>query len=210
MTKMAKHDLIKDMLSRHKARERVSKTLANLKLNANLNAPQTLQTEATMTYTVNIPYRNTDYIFGTAYPHLSLRPGQKGGFIRAMLAASLDENQHMLSVENDNNKNRFEVEIRISGRKGYDAAIDISSAFPHRRRGLNVLAWRTKLFNGNSPQHNFLLETKMYAEVLTWVTENVKPTDYQIYSKFGGDISIGFRDMSHATMFKLVFAEEDI
>jgi hypothetical protein len=163
-----------------------------------------------MSYRVSIPYRNVDHIFGEAYPHLTLSSGQKSEFIRSLVAATIDENKHMLSVENNDSKNMFEVDIRISGRKGYDAAVGIEGRFPHRWRGLNVSAWGTKLFTANVPRHNFLLDSKMYNEVLTWVTENGKPSDYQIYSKFGGDVSIGFRNMSHATMFKLVFAEEDI
>jgi hypothetical protein len=200
---MDKHDLVKGMISRQQARDRISKTLANLNLN-------TKKTETNMTYKVSLPYRNVDYIFGTAYSHLSLKSGQKSAVIRSLVAASIDESHHMVSVENDDSKKMFEVDIRKSGREGYEAAVDIERKFPHRRRGLNVSAWGTKLFTANVPRHNFLLDSKMYNEVLTWVTENAKPSDYQIYSKFGGDVSIGFRDMSHATMFKLVFAEEDI
>jgi hypothetical protein len=202
---MAKHDTMKDMLSRQKARERVAITLANLKLNRN-----TISTEATMTYRVSIPYRNTDHIFGEAYPHLTLSSGQKSAFIRKMLMKILNDGSHTCTVEYDERDKMFEIDIRSEGRKGYDAALKIESYFPVPPRGIKISNWWHRASSKAAPVKTYLLDFDMYEPVLTWLTENVKPTDYQIYSKFGGDVSIGFQDDSIATMFKLVFAEEDI
>lgn len=195
---MTKHDLVKDMLSRQKARERVAKTL------------NTLRTEATMTYRVSIPYRNVDHIFGEAYPHLTLSSGQKSAFIRKMLMKILNDGSRMCTVDSDDRYGIFEIDIRTEGRKGYDVALKIESHFRPPPRGIKISNWWNRASSKAAPVKTYLLDADMYESVLTWLTENVKPTDYQIYSKFGGDVSIGFQDESVATMFKLVFAEEDI
>jgi hypothetical protein len=195
------YDFIKDMLSRRKARERVSKTLAPLNRK---------QTEATMSYKVNIPYRNADHIFGEAYPHLTLSSGQKSEFIRKMLMKIINDGSHMCTVDYDDRYKIFEINIRSEGRKGYEAALKIESQFPVPPRGIKISNWWNRASSKAAPVKTYLLDADMYESVLTWLTENVKPTDYQIYSKFGGDVSIGFQDESVATMFKLVFAEEDI
>jgi hypothetical protein len=205
MTKSNYAETMKDMLSRQKARERVAITLANLKLNRN-----TISTEATMSYKVNIPYRNTDHIFGEAYPHLILSSGQKSAFIRNMLMKIINDGSHMCMVDSDDRYKIFEIDIRTAGRKGYEAALKIESHFPVPPRGTKISNWWHRASSKAAPVKTYLLDFDMYEQVLTWLTENVKPTDYQIYSKFGGDVSIGFQDDSIATMFKLVFAEEDI
>jgi hypothetical protein len=39
---------------------------------------------------------------------------------------------------------------------------------------------------------------------------NVTYKEYQIYNKFGSDISLGFKNSEHATMFKLVFGDKEL
>ena len=163
-----------------------------------------------MTYRVSIPYRNADHIFGEAYPHLTLSSGQKSAFIRKMLMKILNDSSRMCTVDSDDRYEMFEIDIRNEGREGYDAALKIESHFPVPPRGINISNWWHRASSKAAPVTTYLLALDMYDDVLTWLSENIKPYDYQIYSKFGGDVSIGFQDESVATMFKLVFAEEDI
>lgn len=163
-----------------------------------------------MSYNVKIPISNTDHIFGVAYPHLKLSPLQKSKFIRSMATLLLDEVGYACVVDLDHTGKMFNVEILITGRKGYDAALKIESHFSAPPRGINISNWWNRATSGAMPFDTYLLEPKMYERLLEWIKGNIKPCDYQIYSRFGGDFSIGFQNESTATMFKLVFAEENI
>jgi hypothetical protein len=200
---------LNETLARHKKRERYLRSLAAINAQHMQN---TKKTEATMTYTVKLPFRNTNHIFGNAYPHLALSANRKCNFIRSLLLSTLaqvdgTQYNHMVDIDFLNKLKMFEVRIAGTDRRGYTVAQHIEKSFPNRWPRINIAKmWR--IFK--TPCDSFLLNENMYGKVMAWVTTNIKTSDYQVYSKFGGDVSIGFRSSEHATMFKLMFAEEDI
>jgi len=44
-------------------------------------------------------------------------------------------------------------------------------------------------------------------KILDWLDDNCTPNEYQLFSKFETDVSLGFKSPEHATMFKLSFGD---
>ena len=109
---------------------------------------------------------------------------------------------------------RYDYVFKISagGKTGYNSAIALEN-FLYSVRRLDLLApprfWN-KWFRSRRPTDSFFIKDMDYDKVFDWLQENVSYSNYQIYTKYGEDISLGFRDPEHATLFKLTFGEQDI
>lgn len=106
----------------------------------------------------------------------------------------------------------WHFEIRDDGRRGYDAAIAIEkwvNSLP-RLGLLSPPRFWNRLMAYRHPTDVFLCDYLNTSEFFDWLEANCKPGDYQLYSKFEEDVSIGFRDPEKATLFKLTFGDSNI
>jgi hypothetical protein len=164
-----------------------------------------------MSYNLRIPAYTVDTIFGTAFPSLPLNLEQKCHFLAHIIAgktgcnAGSEDRRRDIRIDIDK-KGQFDVDIFVDDTKGYNIAIAIEKwidTVPNReRRKLFRFLRRPKHV---APVDSFLITSDKSSEVLTWLTNNCTPADYQLYSKFGSDISVAFQDVSISTMFKLSF-----
>lgn len=169
-----------------------------------------------MTYNFIIPFRNADPMFGTAFPKFVLTPKQKANFIHRLFCdiAGRTSPSSVVSVVYDEISKQYKAQSHLSGRAGYDATIKMEAYFPRVRRTPITYIFKKIFgqipFTNPRPQINYLLSADIYGDVTIWIKDNIRPRDYQIYSKFGSDVSLGFRDPEHAALFKLTFGDKDI
>jgi hypothetical protein len=169
--------------------------------------------EDTMTYQISIPFQDAEPMFGTAYPKLMLTPKQKSEVLNVVLCEHCSGGR-AAKVEYDKKASVYQVNTFSSGRASYDITVKMEEYFSTVWRnpikdGLTYLFGWVNIYTPR-PQSNYLLTTDIYADVVAWLNANVRTRDYKIYSKFGSDVSLGFRDPEHAVMFKLVFGDNDI
>jgi hypothetical protein len=174
---------------------------------------------ATMSYNIRIPYRRIESIFGTAYPSLKLSVSQKRQFLTQIIAqrhniASGDGYSglsHDVRVGFIEAKNEYDVEINIAKRQGYDIALSIERWVytTPRLKTLSPPRFWNRIFTSGRPIDSYLIPDLNIGDIMVWLEENAVPKDYQIYSKFGRDYSIGFKNLELSTMFKLHFGDKD-
>lgn len=172
-----------------------------------------------MSYNLTIPFRRLEGVFGIAYPSLSLSEEQKGRFIQRVLA-----NKHQVMAANGRfngdaigltvmtGRKEYAIDVMIDKRKGYDIALAIEKwmySVP-RLTTLSPPRFWNKLFRGSRPKDSYLISDLNMGEILEWLDKNATIRDYQIYSKFGQDFSLGFKNTEISTMFKLTFGDKDV
>lgn len=176
-------------------------------------------------YQLLIPTRHIDSMFGVAYPSLHLSIGMKCNYIANAVSNTYDleivhpsgySNGDLLVEMATQSKTIFadvkvyDISIRIKGTKGYNTALDVERLLK-AQKPLGLLSppriWN-RLFHGKIPKDTFCIDDANFGEVHKWLQENITIRDYQIFSKFGSDYSLGFKNPEHATMFKLTFADD--
>jgi hypothetical protein len=165
-----------------------------------------------MSYNLRIPPHKIDSIFGSAYPSLSLKREQKFSFLRNLLGvvtgckvdtATIRRSELAVAIDS---KGRYDIDIYVDDTKGYNIAIAVEKwvdAVPDcKRRNLFQFLRRPRR---GAPVDSYLIPTDNSFKVLSWLNENCTVDDYQLYSKFGSDVSVGFKSTDHSTLFKLAF-----
>lgn len=173
-------------------------------------------------YTLTPTANRINTIFGVAYPslHLSisqqcqflantlgakhnLRPGDRANYVSSDLDIELHEDKTLFG------NRKYKIGINLTGSKGYKTALNIE-------RDLNTIkssSWVSrpkvwnKLFHGKMPTDTFCIDDINAGKLFDWLKEHVTLNDYQIFSRFGSDYSIGFRSPEHATLYKLTFGD---
>jgi hypothetical protein len=168
-----------------------------------------------MSYNLLIPTHKIDSIFGSAFPAVSLRRDQKCLFLTHILAGKTgcsagrrDLRARELAISG--NGNSYDVDIYVDDTKGYNIAVAVEKwvdTVPDRKRR-NMFQFLRRRKRG-APVDSYLIPTDKSFEVLTWLNDNCTFADYQLYSKFGSDISVGFKSTDHSTLFKLAFVGID-
>jgi hypothetical protein len=173
--------------------------------------------EDNMSYNIRIPARRMESMFGAAYPSLSLKYSQKCAFLAVNLSGvtgctppSNDfDSRSQISVEIEKSNKFYTVNVNVRGTKGYNVAIAaekwLTSKAKLRRPG--VSRFYNRIFRSNTPVDSYMIPSNKAADVLLWLIENCTINDYQLYSKFGSDTSVGFRNTESSTLFKLTFAD---
>lgn len=166
------------------------------------------------------PIRRLESMFGIAYPSLTLTDYKKARFISDIVSSRKDLNTDHVQVEvtdSEETKRKrirksYKFTIRDDGVSSYNSAIAVEKfIFAYKRLPfLSPPRFWNRIFYGKRPKDTFLISHLALGTVITWLQENVTYRDYQIYNKFGSDISLGFRDAEHATMFKLVFGDKEM
>jgi hypothetical protein len=162
-------------------------------------------------YSIKIPFRRLEPLFGTAYSNLCLSDGQKCSYIAHVYAGQHDttvdetgnyayQSTTSIGVDYIITRGWKTYNIRIHGKDtyAYTIALSIEKNIYTKLKRLSVFStprfW-SKLFYRGAPVE--------ISTVSKWLAENCDTRDYQIFSKFGSDYSIGFRNNELATMFQL-------
>jgi hypothetical protein len=168
-----------------------------------------------MSYNLRIPTRKIDAIFGSAFPSLSLNRAQKCLFVAIILAGKMgcdtpSRGQPRKIKVNIDRKGRYEVDIYVGDTRGYDIASAVEKwvdTVPDRkRRNLFQFLRRPK---HDAPVFSYLITPDNSLKALAWLNDNCTFADYQLYSKFGSDISVAFQDVEKSMLFKLSFVGID-
>jgi hypothetical protein len=169
-----------------------------------------------MSYNLLIPTHKIDSIFGSAFPSLPLRRDQKCLFLTHILVGKTgcavprrDLRPRELAISGNGNS-YYDVDIYVDDTKGYNIAIAVEKwvdTVPNRKRR-NLFQFLRRRKRG-APVDSYLIPTDNSFKVLTWLNEHCAVTDYQLYSKFGSDVSVGFKSTDHSTLFKLAFVGID-
>lgn len=170
-----------------------------------------------MSYKLKFSTRRFESLFGTAYPRLTpIQKWKKEQYIAYFL-----QNDSSIGIAVDRKERDgwaslitpyYEITIRKENRDGYNKAIEVEKVC----RGLSRLSffspprWWNRFMPFRRPSDTFLIDGIEIPKLFAWLNENCKPRDYQIFTKFDEDISIGFRSGETAAMFKLTFGDKDI
>lgn len=165
-----------------------------------------------MANTIQVKYRHAVPFFGTAYPGLSLDPYQQCRLLTAIVVQKFCKHNGLAdTVGTECSANHEHFDIKIGGHragtdpKSYCIACDIEKYFNNTPR-LGLLSpprfWH-RIFGNRLPVDTYLLEINDASHTMDWLFDNLHHTDYQLFSKFGGDISVGLKSPEHSTMFKL-------
>jgi len=173
-----------------------------------------LKREEPMSYTLRFSTRKFDGLFGTAYPRLKKIPNHKRESIISLYLSHISNNSKVTVDYNEITPftSAYSIIIDTGGRQGYNAALEIEQICRGFKR-LNFLSpprWWNRFAPFRHPSDTFMINDLEMGPVIEWLLENCKTSDYQIFTKFEKDISIGFCDGENAAMFKLTFGEEDI
>ena len=175
-----------------------------------------------MSYEIRFPSRRLEAVFGTAYPGLGLADYQKIRFLQSMVSTTHGlktgySGELELAVKEKltgwtKTGHDYTFKISMGKREGYAKAVAIEQ-FLYSIPRLGILSpprfWN-KWFRSARPNDTFLITELDHGKIFQWLQDNVTYSDYQIYSKFGEDISLGFRNSEYATLFKLTFGDQDI
>jgi hypothetical protein len=168
-----------------------------------------------MNYIIDVPASGLDVIFGSAYPSLRLSIDQKCSFIQSMIqgvAKKPGEERNRVSVSPLRGlikKYRVDILVYKDEGCGYECACGVEkyiNTFPIPRMSL-VPAFLIRFLRKGYPVDSYDVGPMEVAEVVAWLVENCKASDYQIYSKYGHNFNIGFKNTEASTMFKLMFGD---
>ena len=165
-----------------------------------------------MSNTIHVTGRRAVPFFGTAYPGLSLDRHQQDKLLAAIITQKFCKTNGLANaVRSDYNVDRNLFVVRVgdycddTDPKSYRVACDVEKYFNDAPR-LGLLSpprvWH-RIFSNRCPVDTYLLELCDAAKTMDWLFDNLHHRDYQMFSKFGGDISLGFKSAEHSTMFKL-------
>jgi hypothetical protein len=113
-----------------------------------------------------------------------------------------------VTSDGDSGKKQYDIDIFIGNSAGYDIASAVEkwvASVPKRKRG-SLIRVCTRILRNNTPVDSYMIPPDNSFMVLTWLNDNCTVNDYQLYSKFGTDLSVGFKNAEHSTLFKLTFA----
>lgn len=179
-----------------------------------------LKREEQMSYRLKFSSRKLDGIFGTAYPRLKRIPYYRREHIISRYLETKASDRTRIKVDYRDKQNfsmfleirlnRYYIEIGREGYHGYQTAIAVEkTCLGLKRLGFfSPPRWWNRFAFYRYPTDIFMINQLDYGKVIEWLQENCRPRDYQIFTKFDEDVSLGFRDPEHATMFKLTFGEE--
>jgi hypothetical protein len=170
------------------------------------------------TYRLTFNPRRFESIYGTAYPYLRPLDSWTKRKILYNLIQSVGIEQPSIDIEIKEGTLRsffmkqFEVAIRQRGKRGYDSAIATEKWVRNipRVSFMGPPRFWNRLIPGRRPTDTFMINELNIAEVYKWLREHVTHRDYQMFTKFSEDISLGFRNPEHATLFKLTFGDKNI
>jgi hypothetical protein len=175
-----------------------------------------------MSYTQRISARKAKLIFGTAYPKLRLDDDLKCNVLELVLYFACGLEIHDWRQGFENHAAEITVRIRPHGydihmetrhTNSYDKCITIENYIKGRPAAIlpDPMRRLSKTFHKKDPIDSYKLATRSnikynaeLGKMIYWLTNNARPSDYQIYSRFQDDISVGFRNNETYTMFKLM------
>lgn len=169
-------------------------------------------------YELSFKTRRFESIYGTAYPFLKPIDQWTKRKILANLIQSVGIDNPSINIElNDGNVStlfmkKYDISIRQNGKRGYDSAVATEKwirSIP-RLGMLSPPRFWNRLIPGRRPSDSFMINDLAANEVYTWLRTHCEPRDYQMYTKFREDVSLGFRNPEHATLFKLTFGDKNI
>jgi len=164
-----------------------------------------------MAYTIHVPTRKLESIFGNGYPALPFSRARKCQFLRKIITQKTGIESFDCDIEIEGSSGLFgsyqyNIEISTRDRKGYDIALAVEAwARSHKRLLSRGQLPFYDLFPHRGPVDSYMITDLNVATVVNWLKENCSIRDYQIYSKFGQDVSLGFRDTEASTLFKMTF-----
>jgi hypothetical protein len=156
-------------------------------------------------------------LLGTAYPRFdSVSPAVMAELFKFILQVRTDCQdkftvEHETSTFSDIKPYSFSFSVRFdSNTHGYYTACKVEEyidTLKTKRKLPPKLSKMVQLFLIKRKNFitSYMLERKYYEQVAKWLYDNCELRDYQIYSKFGGDVSIAFRKKEHSAMYKLKF-----
>jgi hypothetical protein len=166
-----------------------------------------------MNYIIDVPVCNIDAIFGSAYPAVRLTIDQKCNLIEDVIRSNAfhQDPSHRLTVYPQRTPaKKYRVEIRMyDDVDGYAYAVTaekyITSLYA---QSVDMMPkFLTGFLRKGYPIDSYRMQINMLSEAITWLVENCKSSDYQVYSKFGYDFTVGFKNTEASTMFKLMFGD---
>ena len=172
-------------------------------------------------YKLDVPMGRLNSVFGSAYPTRSLKNSQKATFIERAIAALMDISISNYDGRTDGkcvrvaiqDKSCYEIEILTPRdtpeREGYELAQRVEEWVVSRPRNPHhsIKTLIRRVTRRGSPTDSYLVSDLDLGKVLLWLDENAKTSDYQLYSKYGTDYSLGFCNAELSTMFKLTFGD---
>lgn len=170
-----------------------------------------------MTYVVTVRTRFILPILGRAYPSLELEGHRIEKLLRnylyQIIGVPYKIDQSYIDVSLNSKWSRITVKTRSSSSKHeYRAACAIekwANELPYPLpQPLGVVK---RVIAGGRPTDNYLIDIDhdktQAGEIIDWLSKNAKRTDFQFYTKFGNDVTLGFRNLETAAMFKMTFGE---
>jgi len=194
------------------------------------NPRKRVTSDNNMSYEIRIPTKRLDSIFGSGYPPLKMYYKKTSRFIEKMYCDMygltdnpFDFSESVPSIKvvfkpsplSPTNKclSKYVIEVKCKSQSlGYMTATKIEkhalglkniSSLNPRRIAKQILWTRV-------PRDLFLLNELNFAKTIEWLQDNTSSHEYQIFSKFGNDFTLGFSNPEHATMFKLAFGDQEL
>lgn len=168
-------------------------------------------------YEIKVHERKVDVLLGTAFPSRRLDIAGRKRFLLTLISDTfgIEIRDPMTGTIGDSNVavelngDIYTVHFQHRSNKGYNIALQIEEYFDHVKPQsfIKMPQFVYSLFYGRTPSDTFCLDGVDFEDVLFWLSEQVSSSDYQIYSKFGNDTSISFRNPEHAALYKLTFGD---
>lgn len=203
-----------------------------------IKATSNSQGNSSMSYEFKVSARKLEPVFGRAYPGLSMSPKKKARLLETIYRDKYNLKSSREYINRDTegvvtvsikvagffrfflskvfpNVSSYNYVIEISGKEISTAYMVTTSIEKHayslkNKSSLNPRSIMNRIMYARQPKDVFMLNELNMNDVNEWLQENVDQYDYQIYSKFGNDFTLGFRNPEHATMFKLAFGDENL
>lgn len=165
-----------------------------------------------MVYLIPLKKTKLHGIFGNAYPKLSLELHSKRAILTKYIAHKL-ELDRVSSIDIDQVGRNFKIKYfayrgdftKDAEHYAHAVAIEnIVNGLPDQSKRL-FPTWITNSFDNRYPKMTFYIATGTMADVIDWLIANAQPTDYQIYTKYNYDYSVGFKNQELGTLFKMTF-----
>jgi hypothetical protein len=158
-------------------------------------------------------------IFGTAYPKIKVGKSTFHNTIRALIKSR----GSMLSKSDLFNLTVYYPDSYAGRPNDFALCFDTSATTVHYKFLENIEQWVNSLptlrfyskyiprwDNAAMPkaENSFFINGIVDYSWYQWLIDNnVKPSQYKIFSKFNSDLSIAFKNGEHATMFKLAYGD---
>ena len=145
-------------------------------------------------------------LFGRAMPSLNeLSNSQMADILSCYYGYLMDSPYYVLDSEIVNKNSMVEIRIAVEKEHYYKQAEKLEQVLNKvidKKFKFRIPA----MFDTTSPSDIFdISKLRNYRGIFEWLLDNVTIYDYRIYSRFGNDTSIAFKNPEHAAMFKLKF-----